>query len=142
MFKLNEALTYAALDEAVRCHELVITQHRYGSRYVCPELATEDTDEDWIILVNDIIEVTNDLCTNHEFTYDENEDYERMDNRLRSLRKGRLNVVLTEDADLFEKATTATELCKHLKLTKRADRIFVHEIIERGLRFDPAFGWS
>lgn len=104
-----------------------------GSRVVCPELATEETDEDilaWMLPSRtcEIIlgmtragwEVTKRMIPGKKYFYS-------------ARRKGdRCHYIIVVCKRLFERYIKANELCKHLHLTNKEDRIAVHNMLIHG----------
>lgn len=56
-----------------------------------------------------------------------------------SMRLGKLNILLCDDEEFFEKWKTAAEVCKYLKLGIKQQRVDVHRIIMDGLTAEGVF---
>ena len=46
-----------------------------------------------------------------------------------SVRRGKLNLILTDNRKFFDGYVLSTEVCKVLRLAKRDDRVAVHEVV-------------
>lgn len=55
-----------------------------------------------------------------------------------SIRKGDVNLLLTDDEEFFDGFAMAAEVCKYLKLADRAQRVAVHRIIRDGFDAEDA----
>ena len=53
-----------------------------------------------------------------------------------AVRRDNLNLMVTHDRGFFERYLAATEVCKHLKLMNKADRIAVCQIVRDGKTAD------
>lgn len=49
-----------------------------------------------------------------------------------TLRKGHINVIVTQSQEFFDNFLEAAEVCKLLKLTSKQDRIAVHRVLMDG----------
>lgn len=92
-----------------------------GSRATCSPPPT-DTDEDYLILVDDA-EATVKLLVDMGFEYDR-EKYKGIGPLgFISLRFGDLNYIVTEDKDFFTNFLSATYLAKKFNLLEKSDRV-------------------
>lgn len=82
----------------------------------------------------------------HEFVHDRvaegwhncGGDYDTNGQEWCAIRKGKLNLMLTQSMDFFAGYLRATEVCKALNLTKKDDRILVCSIVRDRLSADAA----
>lgn len=63
-------------------------------------------------------------------------DYDVREGMWDSVRKGNLNLMITHSSEFFRGYKTAMEVCKALRLTNKADRIMVCQIVRDGLTAD------
>lgn len=90
-----------------------------GSRVICnpPPL---DTDKDFVVLIHGpVSEFIDDLTGNHGWESDTK--YPGSD--FTSLRRGKVNYIVTESEDFYKKFVLATKIAKSLNLTDKKDRV-------------------
>lgn len=63
-------------------------------------------------------------------------DYDVREGAWDAVRKGNLNLMITHSSEFFRGYKTAMEVCKALRLTNKADRIMVCQIVRDGLTSD------
>lgn len=102
----------------------------YGSQYVGGDAVTEDSDTD--ILVRGREKEITTLLQNEGFT-DETKNSTYKNSGFVSFRKGDLNIVLATDAEWFQRAVVANELCRVFNLVEKDKRILLHDVVVRGL---------
>lgn len=84
-------------------------------------------DEDWVVLVSDIGEAMNELMR-HGFGPDA-QNALNYNLEFVSMRKGELNLILTELEWLFDRYILATVVAKQLNLKTRPDRVRLFKTI-------------
>ena len=108
----------------------VIEMEYVGSRVTCNPAPT-DTDEDILLLVDDLEEVIV-RCTNQGYvggeTYFDSGAITKLPDFC-SLRKGDMNLIVTSNKLFYDKFLLATSVCKKLNLLKKNDRITVFQAI-------------
>lgn len=80
-----------------------------------------NTDEDWMYLVHDLDETYLYLAENNWKISDAS--YNTVDNIWASYRKGYINLLVTNNADHYNKSEAATELTKKRNLLNKEDRV-------------------
>lgn len=102
-----------------------------GSRVTCSPPPT-DTDEDFLLLVEDLDEAVmklKDIGFDTGMTDEQEIDYinlRRVSNgSFRSLRFGITNYIVTESPFFFQRFLTATRICQRLNLMEKSSRILV-----------------
>jgi hypothetical protein len=102
-----------------------------GSRVTCSP-PPMDTDEDFLLLVDDIqISVKNlkEMGFSSGMTPEQEAEYEGLQrvsgSRFKSLRFGVTNYIITDSHFFFERFLTATHICKTLNLMEKSQRIMV-----------------
>lgn len=105
-----------------------------GSRYICDPAPT-DTDEDWIILVNDLRYVEAALegggwmnCLRAGLRADRYEMEANIATRS-AWRKGDLNLIVTGSRDFYDAFCRATILAKRLNVLDKGDRIALFQAV-------------
>ncbi len=111
-----------------------------GSRVTC-DPAPEDTDEDFLCLVNNSMK-DGELLEAAGFSQDGlPKFYTGNDNGgFRSYRRGDTNVITTESMEFFELFMTATHLAKQFNLLKKADRIALFQGVLYGVKHNNLEG--
>lgn len=106
---------------------------RTGSRVICDPAPT-DTDEDWICLAIDYDRAIVGLEANG-FKSEGKPEFYTGNNRgnFRSLRRGEINLILTDQIDFFNLFVSATELARRFNLVKKADRIALFQVVLYGV---------
>lgn len=99
---------------------LVREWHPTGSNYICNP-PVEDTDIDYICLVDDIVKTKKDMGFEYLHTLSDLE-YDSA-GLFRSIRWGKLNWILTETKEFYEAFVAATEEAKRRNLRNKMDRI-------------------
>jgi hypothetical protein len=101
-----------------------------GSKYICNP-PVYDTDEDWLILVKNIILAEKQLRHNSHRLWAMCDDYgfNRPWMALRSTSGENRNIILVECPLVYLRWRAATELAKKLNLTSKADRIALHDLL-------------
>lgn len=100
--------------DGARCQYGISEWDYTGSRAICPEAAKDDADYDVICLVADMPEESVPYQDRAAFW---------------SIRIGKLNLLLTDSEDFFDKFVYATKVAKALKLAKREDRVTLFQVI-------------
>lgn len=102
-----------------------------GSRVTCSPPPT-DTDEDFLLLVDDLGEAVNKLKEigfDTGMTEEQEAEYVALQqtsgNRFKSLRFGDLNYIVTQSAFFFDRFMTATHICKTLNVMDKKQRILI-----------------
>lgn len=99
-----------------------------GSTYVCnPPVTT--TDIDFMYLVYDLEETTSYLKTQGWTMCGVNEYTGKNISQWSAFRKGKINLLITDNSDYFDKFEAATELAKKRNLLNKRDRIRLFGII-------------
>ena len=94
-----------------------------GSRVTCNPPPT-DTDEDWLVYVSDLDQMSGDLSMLGFHQDGDPELYVGIDEQhFRSFRRGDVNLVLTSKDTFFDRFMVATSLAKRFNLLEKADRI-------------------
>lgn len=107
---------------------LIRRMDKFGSKYVCNP-APLGCDEDWLILATNVTELCETLHKDG-YAYDGNgSDY----GIFTSMRKGELNLVVTDNEDFYKASTRATEFCNEFNIKDKTDRMEVHHIARRAL---------
>ena len=122
-----------------------------GSSYTCDPPVTT-TDRDYLVLVDNLDTAGCDLkdagWVNCLKDWEERADTDpgtRCDDysieieggaRFQAWRLGELNVIVTDDVALHTRSRAATELCKALNLTEKADRIALFRCVKFGEHFE------
>lgn len=104
-----------------------VEAHSSGSRYICPESARQDSDNDTVVLVGNSADAVSQLLASGWES--ESEDYEGAENNFVSVRKGQENLIVTDKSDYYCAFVLATETAKALRLAKREDRVTLFRAI-------------
>lgn len=104
--------------------ECIKTKH-VGSTYTCSP-APIDTDIDVLMLVVDQIDFVTHCMLDG---YRADSTYVNLLSRFISVRKGNINIIVTQDNEFFNRFSLAADLCKKLNLLDKELRILVHETI-------------
>lgn len=103
--------------------------YQTGSTVICNPPVI-DTDEDYIILTKDLKKLHEFLRFHlFDFTSEDKEEYELYGEGFNCYRKGKLNLIVTEDEEFYIKFVRATRLAKKLNLLKKEDRITLFQDI-------------
>lgn len=97
-----------------------------GSRYTC-DPPVKYTDEDYIILVENFVDVSQYDLLKLGFKRDAAEQYENT--KFSSYRKGHLNYIVTDDKEFYSRFCLATKVAKELNLKKKRSRISLFNAI-------------
>jgi hypothetical protein len=110
-----------------------------GSRVTCSP-PPMDTDEDFLLLVEDLTEAVQKLKSigfSTNMTDEQEEEYKKLSmvsgGRFKSLRFGDVNYIVTQSAFFFDRFMTATHICKTLNVMDKKQRVLI---------FDGVFGES
>jgi hypothetical protein len=102
-----------------------------GSRVTCSP-PPMDTDEDFLLLVEDINEAVmklKDIGFDTGMTKEQEDEYASLHRisggRFKSLRFGDLNYIVTQSAFFFDRFLTATHICKTLNVMDKKQRILI-----------------
>jgi len=114
-----------------------------GSRVTCsPEPV--GTDQDWLVLSEDITSFTNDMLSNGwnvdgSFIPPES-DTSPPDERFYSFKLGEDNVIATQSPVFFQRFLAATSVCRRLNVMQKSDRIVLFQAVlyGTGLYIDPS----
>lgn len=114
-----------------------VLQHRLiGSAAFMPEQAADVDfalliDEDQVLTLGEY--VRHHLVGEQDFSmcgdYDAGNGFNKI---WTSVRRGNLNLMVTDDADWYEKYTTAMEVCKYLQIGSKDQRIAICRIVRDG----------
>jgi hypothetical protein len=109
-----------------------------GSRVTCSPPPT-DTDEDYLVLVNDVYQACKGLKAlgfSYEVDDEKIKEYLKMMEgsavSFCSMRFGEINYIIVESPFFFERFLTATHVAKKLNLLNKEDRIMVFHAIRGG----------
>jgi hypothetical protein len=97
-----------------------------GSRVICVPPPT-DTDEDWVVYVRDM-EAFVDMAIENGWELDSEDRYPG--DEFNSIRKGAVNLIVTENFEFFTQMVVATLLCRRLNLHNKEDRLAVFEAVQ------------
>lgn len=103
-----------------------------GSRVTCKPAPT-DTDEDILLFTKDIKTLIAD-CIEVGFT---NGGFYEGTNFC-SMRKGEINLIITDKEEFFDKFMLATYVCKSLNVLSKTDRIIMFQAILYGNKYPPS----
>jgi hypothetical protein len=102
-----------------------------GSRVTCSPPPT-DTDEDFLLLVEDMSEAVvklKELGFDSGMTPEQEHEYKSLQRtsggRFKSLRLGNINYIITQSPFFFDRFLTATHICKTLNVMDKKQRILV-----------------
>lgn len=111
----------------------VLAWSRTGSRVIC-DPAPVDTDEDWVCFQPHYDDAIKALEADG-FKSEGLPEFYTGNNRgsFRSLRKGVLNLILTDDKEFFDLFVSATELARRFNLQEKADRIALFQVVLYGV---------
>ncbi|UFK09547.1 hypothetical protein [Xanthomonas phage DES1] len=109
--------------------DYIVAKAPTGSREICNPAPT-DTDEDYIVLVEDINGQDLDRALRVEgFYFASGDGYP--ESEFHSYRKGDLNYILTDNAEFFDRFVAATQLAKKYNLLEKSDRVqMFHAVLE------------
>ena len=119
-------------EEVAKALEGVLTSAEpVGSRVTCDPAPT-DTDEDWLVLVQEVpIERLQEAGFGQEGSP---EFYTGNDaGGFRSWRKGEINLITTQSEEFYRLFLTATYLAKRFNLLRKQDRIALFQAILYGV---------
>lgn len=105
------------MDEQLKEHAFMCIP--VGSRVTCSPPPT-DTDEDWLCYVKDI-DVFIEMAI--KMGYDTGESHYGEIEHFVSVRKGDINLIITQDMSFFNKFIWASNLAKRFNLLNKEDRI-------------------
>ncbi len=111
----------------IEMHKHIIKAEPTGSRAICTPAPT-DTDEDWLILVDDWAKFS-DVAIANEWGVTGPGDSEKYPEFFASLRKGEMNLIATESESFFDKFSAATFAAKRLNLLNKSDRIALFQAV-------------
>jgi hypothetical protein len=98
--------------------------HPIGSRYICSP-PPMDTDIDTLFLVPDL-EIAQQALEDEGWICDAGDAYDLNQWSFISMRKGENNYILTDQFSFYEYFVLAADVCKHLNITSKNERIWVH----------------
>ena len=105
-----------------------------GSSFIVgPE---EAKDLDLLVLLPVNSSLRNSLLSDWEWGYDETYPIE---GDFESGRRGSVNLLLVNDPAIFKQWCLAANVCKYLKLSKKKDRVTVHQILMDDLPISTPF---
>lgn len=104
-----------------------------GSRVICDPPPT-DTDEDWVCFQPQY-DAAIAALEEDGFKSEGSPKFYTGNNRgsFRSLRKGNVNLILTDQREFFDLFVSATELAKRFNLREKADRIALFQVVLYGV---------
>ncbi len=104
-----------------------------GSRVICKPPPV-DTDEDWVCFSHRYQKAIDGLESEGFVSEGHPEFYTGNDRgNFRSLRRGRLNLILTDQLEFFNLFVSATELARRFNLRNKADRIALFQVVLYGV---------
>lgn len=111
----------------------VLTWSSTGSRAIC-DPPPFDTDEDWVCFAPDYEDSIAALEA-QGFKSEGNPEFYTGNNRgnFRSLRRGVVNLILTDQQEFFDLFVSATELARRFNLQEKADRIALFQVVLYGV---------
>jgi len=105
--------------------------HRTGSRYIC-DPPVMDTDDDYIVLAEAGADRAAGRLLKAGFAETSNGNDYPDDGVFMTLRRGDVNIVLTEDREFFGRFVAATEIAKRLNLRHKPDRLALFQAVLYG----------
>lgn len=116
----------------------IIDISKTGSTVICNPAPT-DTDEDWIVLTDDINKLKKELAkqgfkpdTGIEYEDSEFISFSKYTSKgVFSLDSHRTNYIVTESKRLFKAFVFGTEVAKRLNITEKSDRINFFTIVRK-----------
>lgn len=117
-----------------KLRELGAQVNQTGSRYIC-DPPVLDTDDDWLVYSKDRFGDVESLLAAENFST-QSQDYGGPRSRFTSWRKGDLNLIVTGDSEFAKKHRLATEICKHMNLLDKEDRIAIFQRVLYGVDDD------
>lgn len=99
-----------------------------GSRAIAPKTCKAESDIDFVVLGSEQVREALLKAGFEEEGASQNYDIEGF----RSLRKGRINMIVTPSEDFYNRFVLATRLAKRLRLAKKGDRLAVFQAILYG----------
>lgn len=122
--EIKNGLQAIASLKHVVAHELI------GSAAYLPEQAQ---DVDFAVLIHNLLDPLKYVDALHESGWGKCSDYDTSTAACWSaVHNGNLNFMITSSPDFFANYVKAMEVCKALKLTEKADRIAVCQIVRDG----------
>lgn len=107
-------------------YPVFLAQFPTGSAYICDPPVT-DTDEDYVVLVEEFTQAARLLeVQGWEIG---GSIFEGHQNYFFSFKKGKVNLIIVDSQDVYDKFVNATKLAKSLNLTKKEDRITLFQAI-------------
>ena len=105
-----------------------------GSRVIC-DPAPMDTDEDWVCF-SPRYEAAIAALEAEGFVSEGLPQFYTGNDRgnFRSLRRGEINLILTDKEEFFDLFVSATELARRFNLVKKADRIALFQVVLYGVK--------
>lgn len=124
------------MTDANDWEHLVLMHSPTGSRFICDPAPT-DTDEDYICFQPRYEDKIDDFHA-AGFSSEGHPEFYTENNRgnFRSLRRGDLNLIVTDDHDFYELFRSATALAKRLNLRDKSDRIALFQLALYGVGAD------
>lgn len=121
-------------------HYLVQEVNLYGSHYVGGDAVHDESDFDVLVLPKEgFVAALVDELLNMGFEGDCDEVYDG--SGFLSIRKRHVNLIVAQNQIWYENSQTAMELCRELKVTDKAQRILIHDVVVRKHIFSPKTGW-
>ena len=111
--------------------DIIVKKEPVGSRVTCNPAPT-DTDEDWLILIeeHDMARVVSKL---NGFVLDNpNSHYEPANSNFNSWRDGNINLIITRDEKFYDRFLHATKIAKLLNLMLKSERVQLFQYILYG----------
>jgi len=112
----------------------VVKMEYVGSRVTCSPPVL-DTDEDVLIFTEEIETLVGN-CIETGFKRD-GSTRSTYGAGFVSLRQGRMNLIVTDNEEFFDKFMLATFVCKSLNLLSKAERVIVFQAILYGNKYPP-----
>ena len=105
----------------------LISYHETGSSYTCDPPVTT-TDEDYIILVDDVEKTCNELSMKG---FQHCSRYPNLKHKFVAMRYQKINFIITYDEVYYLRYVSATEMSKKMNLLEKEDRInLFHAILD------------
>lgn len=95
-----------------------------GSAYIC-DPPVSDTDIDYLVLTDDKSDFL-DEASRKGWSVHSDDDYPECDDFV-SVRKGRINLIVTEDLYFYGRFRTATELCREINVLEKSRRVEIFQ---------------
>jgi hypothetical protein len=106
-----------------------VAAHPTGSRYICPAACRADSDYDFLVLCGNTDRAISVLSADGYVLGGSGERVWQSQEDAFSLRKGNVNLIVTQKKLWYDAFLLATEVAKRLNLTNKNDRIALFDAI-------------